>query len=237
MSTRQERRRQERLEKKQSKGEKMNTTKKPELLSLFSTPIVKINIGRDFTKLETDCFQNISMYKEKERMTNHVSKDRYLFDNTFAEELKDIKEFCESQSKDYLEKIEGADTDIATLRITQSWLNKTKPGEYHLPHYHSNSYLSGVLYISCLPNDGINFENRIHGLFNNMEFLIKKITPWNSDAAKVDVKEGDLLIFRSWVTHGVPPNETKNRERISLAFNTFPIGEMGNDEYANHLKL
>ena len=151
---------------------------KPELISLFSTPIVKTNIGRNFTKLETDCFQNISVtaYKEKERMTNHQSENRYLFDNTFAEELKDIKEFCESQLKDYLENIEGADTDLAKLRITQSWLNRTKPQEFHHSHHHPNSYLSGVLYITCLPNDTINLENRSYGLYNNMEFPRKKDT-------------------------------------------------------------
>ena len=50
------------------------------------------------------------------------------------------------------------------------------------------------------------------------------------------VTEGDLIIFPSWVPHGVSFNETENKERISLAFNTFPIGEMG-DYYGSHLKL
>ena len=217
---------------------KMNTTKKPELLSLFSTPIVKINIGRDFTKLETDCFQNISMYKEKEKMTNHRSKEHYLFDNFTSDEgLKDIKKFCEQQLKIYIEEIEGVDTNLAGLRITQSWLNKTKPGEYHHSHSHPNSYLSGVLYITCLPNDSINFDNRSEGNYNSMRFQMNKITAWNSNGAVVNVKEGDLIIFPSWVPHGVSFNETENKERISLAFNTFPIGEMGDYISATQLKL
>ena len=212
---------------------------KPELISLFSTPIVKTNIGRNFTKLETDCFQNISVtaYKEKERMTNHQSENRYLFDNTFAEELKDIKEFCESQLKDYLENIEGVDTDLVGLRITQSWLNKNKPGESHPPHAHQNSYLSGVLYISCLPNDHIVFNNRLYRMCNDMKFPIKRTTIWNSAGAIVNVKEGDLIIFPSWVPHYVDVNETKDVDRISLSFNTFPIGEMGEYNGVTHLKL
>ena len=153
---------------------KVEVKQKGNIINLFSTPVAIINIERSFTKDEIDCIANIPIERnEKKGMQNHQSKDRYLFDNTFAEELKDIKEFCESQSKDYLEKVEGADTDIATLRITQSLLNKIKPQEHHHLHYHPNSYLSGVLYIKCLPNDHINFENRSEGNYNNMRLKIK----------------------------------------------------------------
>ena len=212
---------------------------KSEVMKLFPTPVVKIPFGRDFTKKELQLFLiDIPMHKvhkDRKRMLNHQSKDLYLFDG-FEKELKDIKKFCEHQLKNYLENIVGANTDLAGLRITQSWLNKTKPGESHHLHHHTNSYLSAVLYICCLPNDHINLSNRSYGIYNNMEFPTKKNTIWNSMGAKVEVKEGDLIIFPSWVNHDVDVNETKNRERISLAFNTFPIGEMG--EYCgSHLKL
>ena len=158
-----------------------------------------------------------------------------MFDS-YSDTLKDIKNFCEYHLKLYLEEIEGVDTDLAKLRITQSWLNRTKPQEFHHSHHHPNSYLSGVLYISCLPNDTINLENRSYGLYNNMEFPRKKDTVWNSNGVVVDIKEGDLILFPSWVSHSVNRNETKNRERISLSFNTYPIGEMGN-YHGSHLKL
>ena len=79
--------------------------------SLFSTPVVKINIERSFTKDELDCFANIPMDGKPikiindptQGLLNHQSKDFYLFD-TFAEELKEIKTFCEHQLKNYLRK-------------------------------------------------------------------------------------------------------------------------------------
>ena len=211
---------------------------KVEVIPIFSTPVVKTNIGRNFTKKELQLFlTDIPMYKDVERgMTNYGSKDTYLFDS-HTDTLKDIKKFCEYPLKNYLEEIEGVDTDLAGLRITQSWLNKTKPSEHHPSHYHTNSYLAGVLYISCLQNDSINFENRIQGMFNYIEFPKKKITDWTTETASIDVKEGDLILFPAWMIHGVSPNNTKNRERISLAFNTFPIGEMGTYERGTHLKL
>ena len=170
-------------------------------------------------------------------MQNHVSVNLTLF-NTFAEELIDIRNFCEYQLKQYMEHVEGVDTNIAGLRITQAWLNKNKSQEYHPTHYHTNSYLSGVLYISCLPNDCINLIRPTtlasYGAVN-LTFPNKKVTAWNPKVVGVDIKEGDLIIFPSWIPHFVNVNET-NKERISLAFNTFPIGEMG--EYrGSHLIL
>ena len=70
-----------------------------------------------------------------------------------------------------------------------------------------------------------------------MEFLKNKSTIWNARGAMVDVEEGNLLIFPSWITHFVNINETENKERISLAFNTFPIGELRDNTGGSHLKL
>ena len=70
-----------------------------------------------------------------------------------------------------------------------------------------------------------------------MIFQIKEMTVWNSVGVTVPITEGDLILFPSWIPHGVSFNETENKERISLAFNTFPIGEMGDYVSATHLKL
>ena len=74
-------------------------------------------------------------------------------------------------------------------------------------------------------------------MFDNIEFPLKKPTVWNANGISQNVKEGDLILFPSWIPHSVNRNETKNKERISLSFNTFPIGEMGNYDSATHLKL
>ncbi len=214
------------------------TREKISVISLFPTPVVVTNIDRDFTKDELQLFlTDIPMWKdEKLRALNYRSKEHYLFDS-HVDILGDIKKFCEDYLKQYLEHIEGVDTNLAGLRITQSWLNKTKPGESHHMHYHPNSYLSGVLYITCLPNDSINFENRSYEMFNNIKFPTPKITMWNANGISQNVTEGDLVLFPSWIPHSVNRNETKNRERISFAFNTFPIGEMGDYDSLTHLKL
>ena len=163
------------------KHERTKHEMKSEVIPLFSTPVVVTNIGRDFKEDELRFIANLPMYRDKENegMQNHRSDGFSLFDD-FPEELKDIKKFIENRLNDYLEHIEGVNTNLAKLRITQSWLNETRPGECHYPHLHPNSYLSGVLYINCLPNDGINFENRSFRNYNNMEFSKEKITGFNT---------------------------------------------------------
>ena len=182
----------------------------PAIVPVFATPVMKFNMNREFTKDESQLLlSDIPMWKDDKRgMVNHRSKDLYLLDN-FIDKLKDIKNFCADKLKDYLEEIEGIDTDIITLRITQSWLNKTKPQESHHPHFHPNSYLSGVLYISCLPNDYINFS--IANLYKPMEFPIKKSTLWNTKIIPIKVIEGDLILFPSSLAHDVALNKTKIR--------------------------
>ena len=213
----------------------MNHRQEVKVIPLFSTPVVVTNIGRSFTKDELQlCTTDILMMKTK-NMSNHRSKEHYLFKNFVL--LKDIKNFCTDQLKNYLKEIEGVDTDLARLRITQSWLNKTKPDESHHPHTHRNSYLAGALYISCLPNDHIVFSNRLLFINNNIEFPKKKTTAWNTESVSVNVKEGDLILFPAWMIHHVDVNKTTDKERISLSFNTFPIGELGNYDSGTHLKL
>jgi len=198
-----------------------------ELISLFPTPLVKANIGRSFTKEELECITNIPMTREGERGRWKKiegaggQSESYDIFNKF-EELKDLKTFCEGELKVYLEDIEGVNTDITNLNITTSWLNKIEPQDSHTLHNHRNSYLSGVLYIHCLPDDNIQFTNR-HLMFNqSLQLPIKKTTQFNAASAAVKIKEGDFIIFPSLVLHQVGMNETKDKERLSLSFDTWP---------------
>ena len=215
----------------------MNDEVKPksELISLFVTPVVKSNIGRKFTKDELQVFntgipmfRDTLMHQTKGEVVSidspkNQSESYNIFDD-FVEELKDIKTFCEQELKRYLEEIEGVDTDITNLSITASWLNKIKPQECTHPHSHGNSHLTGILYISCVPNDSIQFINmNCHPRsFGRLELPKKETTTFTADTASVNVKEGDLILFPSWVPHQVGVNKTENKERISLSFDTFP---------------
>ena len=192
------------------------------IIPLFAIPAIKTNIGREFTEDELQLLiSNVPMYKNEEGMYNHQSLDLYLF-NTFAEELKEIKNYCQHQLKQYLEDIEGVDTDITNLSITESWLNKIEPQGFRGMHNHKNSYLSGILYISCLPNDNIQLTEA-HRMYDMaLELPKKKMTPSAAKVAAVPIKEGDFVVFPSQTLHQVGVNETKDKQRVSLSFDTWP---------------
>jgi hypothetical protein len=58
-------------------------------------------------------------------------------------------------------------------------------------------------------------------------------TAWVSKRITVPVKNGDLVIFPSFLDHGVDVKPNTNKVRKSLAFNTWLSGDMGTDTALN----
>ncbi|SVB19809.1 uncharacterized protein METZ01_LOCUS172663, partial [marine metagenome] len=123
-------------------------------------------------------------------------------------------------------------TDDVTVSIETSWINQYKQGEHNMLHNHTNSILSGVYYIDFPPNSGnITFSKT--NLYNNifpMQLMPqskgKKNNQYNLSGYEIVPETGNVLIFPSFLHHGVPPNPTK-QDRYSLAFNTYIRGEIG----------
>ena len=90
--------------------------------------------------------------------SNSYTKDDYILKRPA---LKNIKSYIEKCCDDYLEKIMSP-SDPVKLEITQSWINYSNKNEYHQEHCHSNSLVSGVLYINAQEkNDSIQFLNNL----------------------------------------------------------------------------
>ena len=163
---------------------------------------------------------------------NSFSNNSYIF-NT---KLKKLKEFCEQHIKIYVKEIINPKEDL-DFYITQSWLSITKPGQFLQPHYHSNSIISGVFYISTEEGDNI--------IFNDPNTKIKKLMSFETNSNHLpsaihyslhSINNG-LLLFPSWIEHGVKPNVKATRDRISLSFNTFVKGNLGERKGLNQLIL
>ena len=136
--------------------------------------------------------------------------------------------------KDYFDKIIKPQEETITPYITQSWLNYTREKEFHHMHSHPNSIVSGVLYIKCdAQNDMIEFYDTIP---NQFQIPPKEFTQYNSKRWWFNVAEKDLLLFPSSTTHSVQIKK-ENNLRISLAFNVFVKGKMGNNSDLTELVL
>jgi len=169
--------------------------------------------------------------KESSLRFNSTSADQYIF-NT---KLKKIKQFCEKHIKIYVKEVLNPKHEgDGDLYITGSWLTKTRPGEYHHPHNHNNSIISGVFYIETLEDDRIYFH-RLKEVNEWFEFEAEEYNPWNSSSWFVPIEKNNLLLFPSWLEHSVEENKsTKNR--ISLSFNTFARSH-GSPKLMHHRRL
>jgi len=121
-----------------------------------------------------------------------------------------------------------------TPYITQSWLTYTESGESHHEHEHYNSYASGVIYVDCHKTlDKIVFNSHRYDMICPQP-RVRNI--FNSNAWVIPVEKNQILLFPSSLTHRVPKIEG-DYSRISLAFNTFIKGKIGDAETATELFL
>ena len=199
-------------------------TQNNELIPLFPAPLMVFPYLRDYSKeLEwiKDC--KCGAVKETKGRRNRASLNRQSEDTFILDdpELKKIHTFIETKLNQFVSQIYGSDDRLV---ITQSWLNRNGKGESHHEHTHPNSMISGVWYPQIheqLPP--IEFRNRSQ---RDVVLSIQRYNTFNSQTFLLPIKRGELILFPSNLTHGVPPNQS-DEERISLSFNTWPKGSLG----------
>jgi uncharacterized protein (TIGR02466 family) len=195
---------------------------KPTLVDkLFPTPVMFGHLSRDLTIEELEFIKNLKM---RENFNNSVSIDTYVLKNP---ELSSIKDFIEEKINFYFQEIYKP-TDQLSIYITQSWVNLTTPGESHHSHNHPNSFISGVFYINASNKvDAIQFHNQ-----RSMPQIHIRPTvdhEFNSQTWSYGVETGDIVLFPSQLVHNVEQvkEHTDRTQRVSLSFNTFLKGRLG----------
>jgi uncharacterized protein (TIGR02466 family) len=189
-----------------------------QIVPLFPVAVGKFNLGRTFTTEEFFFVDNQSTYSN---MGNTTSNNRYVFKD---EALASLSAFAESCVEQYFREVYAPKHDVK-LRITQSWLNYTKQGQHHHKHAHPNSLVSGVFYIKAdAEKDRISF---FKDDYEQINLPTEQFNIFNSSSWWIPVAAGELILFPSSLTHMV--ETVQGDERISLAFNTFPIGYVGEE--------
>lgn len=190
------------------------------LHGIFPTPVAKFSLDREFTDREMEF---VLKQKQHNNEGNTTSDDSYVFNNI---ELKGLSDFCETSIAEYLKQIYAPTKDVK-LRITQSWLNYTKPGQWHHKHAHPNSFVSGVLYIKAnRETDKIYFYK---DGYKQISLPTENWNLYNSESWWFESVAKELILFPSSLTHMVQPVQGEDT-RISLSFNTFPIGYVGDEQ-------
>ena len=201
-----------------------------QLLPLFPIPLVICQYPNNYDK-ELEWIRNHEVERQNVQelsICNRQSKESFILDKP---ELVNIREFIQYQVNGYVSKIMGASNELV---ITQSCLNKNKKGEYHHDHTHPNSIISGVWYPQIdetLPPIIFTKKN-----IRDVNFSIREFNSYNCSLYKLSLKMGELVLFPSNLSHNVPKNNS-DKERISLSFNTWVKGNMGNIDSLTYIPI
>ena len=204
--------------------------REPNFELLFPTPVMFSEIDRPFTQEELDYVSSHG----KEGMTNRnvgnvTSNNNYILEEP---ELAGLKEVVTKAINEYIKRVYKPKYE-AEAYVTQSWLNYTAKGEFHHKHEHPNSFISGVLYIHTdETKDKITFHR---SGYKQLQLATDNFDIYNSDSWWFNVKTGGIVIFPSSLTHHVE-DVTADETRISLAFNTFIKGTLGDNRSLTEFK-
>ena len=184
--------------------------------SLFPTAVGFANLGRPLSDEELNFIRNLETRPNQGNMT---STNHFVLREPA---LSSIRDFIEEAVAGYFSTIINP-KDKVKLRVTQSWCNYSSAGQHHHRHAHPNSYISGVFYVQTNADDRIMFDR---GAWQQIKLTPENYNTYNSDTWWFEACVGRLILFPSSLDHNVP-TVVGSTTRISISFNTFPVGKIG----------
>jgi uncharacterized protein (TIGR02466 family) len=110
------------------------------------------------------------------------------------------------------------DTREAEPVVAACWAVVNGPGASNVVHTHPHSFLSGVYYVAAEPGAGAVFllDPRPAAVMTTPP--VTEFTPWTFHQVRYEPRPGRVLLFPSWLQHGVEPNGSA-AERVVVSFN------------------
>jgi uncharacterized protein (TIGR02466 family) len=198
---------------------------------LFAWPLQRaiisnIDAENDYIKqvVKTEPFRS--------NQTNLIHTDDYILARPELKRLKDdIHQLVEKYA------FETLAYKNVTCELEQSWINVSKPGQFHNVHYHPNVIISGTYYPFGSTGAPIAFMNpnrfQLQPDTNNSNNPMSMIS---RPVVYIDCGPGELLLWLAPLSHAVHSNGSDDK-RISLAFNYMIRGSMGQHQSLDRLDL
>jgi uncharacterized protein (TIGR02466 family) len=140
------------------------------------------------------------------------------------EEFADLKEVILDQTQDALDFFQVVRDDHY---ISNMWANITDRNHRHMAHMHPNCFLSGTFYVRTPENCGpiIFTDPRPSARVIEPDYF--STNDYNSGTCSIIPRAGEMLIWPSWLPHGVEIGESPiGEDRISIAFNIMLKGKV-----------
>jgi uncharacterized protein (TIGR02466 family) len=191
-----------------------------EQINILPYPIYKFQCNKKL--LENVHNDVLSLYPNK---FVNTPKGFQLSLNYFHSELFDFFDESLSQiQKKYLH-------DNITLPIVDCWVNRYPPLEKSREHFHTNSLVSGIFYLTTHTNEGATRFAQLHPWStteNNNDFynFMEVYKNPYKDYHEFFPVAGTLLLFPSTLLHYTTPCPKSKEIRYTIAFNAFPSGQI-----------
>ena len=185
--------------------------KNSETLKLFADPVFKYKFD-DFEELNNELANYIyELQKDDEEGLKRSNKGGWHSKNFQLTDTNSIQyKFALKLQKyitDAFQKF-GWKIENKNIRISEMWAIVNKENDFNVLHIHPNCYLSSAYYVKAKKNCG-KFEIENPNLAKRHSFPeIAVINELNIEVASIDVSEGDLLLFPSYLPHKVGKNES-----------------------------
>jgi uncharacterized protein (TIGR02466 family) len=102
--------------------------------------------------------------------------------------------------------------------VKECWAIVNERYASNVVHNHPHSILSGVYYVQAPAESGQLFFQDPRDGPPMIAPPVEEYTPWTSERVTYAPREGRMLIFPSWLGHGVEPNMSQEH-RVILSFN------------------
>lgn len=191
----------------------------------------KINgISIPFYKFNADNELNNKVYSDVIKLTYNPEPDvGAIYNNYYNEDLFNWFNDCIAKVSKELY------TDSLSFPIVDCWVNKYTALSRLKKHYHSNSIICGVYYVTGHQDGQTMFQHPNPWSFSssperprfnlsidksNNQMLEGKVTP----------SEGLLILFPGNLFHYMNTYKDTKKTRYTVAFNTFPSGEFSDSK-------
>jgi len=197
--------------------------------TLFPTQILTALLSTAKSSLIKDLKKDILKISEIDQEGQEWSEKNYLFGYTsygsmdqlhlFSSSFGELQKKLDKQVATYVKEL-GWDILPSELHLSKMWANIMPRGTIHTGHIHPLSVISGTFYVSLSKKNvpALTFEDPRFTQMMAVPPKKKKVPTKNLNFFSFIPKEGQVILFESWLRHEVKQN-TSDDLRISISFN------------------
>jgi uncharacterized protein (TIGR02466 family) len=191
---------------------------------IYSEPLMKAGLERFNADLAEEC----RSLRDFDKAGRDWSRRHYPGGYTSYASLNELHRFSSTFtglerriSRRVKEFAAALDMDLRgrEVHMTDCWVNIMPPSASHSLHLHPLAFVSGTYYVATPKGcPGLKFEDPRLDRFMAAPPRLSSARKANQAHVTIPAKAGNLVLFESWLRHGVAQNRV-DAERISISFN------------------